>query len=77
MTTLALTIPAVLRCDRCGQEKDDVEVFADKGKLKSRQAEYRLREHLELTTGKKIAGFPKLCKHCQSALRTNGRGLLD
>lgn len=62
----------MLRCDRCGREKEDVEVFAAKAKLRSREAEDRLRDHLQGIRGTQIGGFPKLCAECQAVLRPMG-----
>jgi hypothetical protein len=56
-----------LRCDYCHKEKDDVEVFAAKGKLPNLAAEQRLRDVLEIG-GEHIGGFPKLCALCQRGL---------
>ena len=66
----------MLRCDRCGLEKEDVRVFASGDRLRTSEAEYRLREFLQ-GHGKKITGSPRLCEDCEAILRSDGRGLLD
>lgn len=56
-----------LVCDRCHQERPDIEVFVAKGNLPSQIAEDRLRRALDVD-GHTVGGFPKLCGSCQKQL---------
>lgn len=54
----------MLRCDRCHEEKESVQLFQYRFNMPSLKAEYALRERLEFN-GHKIGGMPKLCAECQ------------
>jgi len=55
-----------MRCDRCHQARDDVEILMAGGdRVRTREGEDRLRNFLRLFNEEEIGGMPKLCAQCQ------------